>query len=152
MTTYADILELKPIKVINGFDNRMFSSWHIFDDKDEYRIRFADIEKENRVKCNTVAYYTEDGYRTYEIGYLTFDNVPVFVYYGCGRSGRDSYGHIVFDINLKKEVEIYITSFIEFDDWEIESAVDVNEDASWILDRYGIDLADAIKCGKDWLK
>lgn len=147
MTTFNDLLKLPVERVINGFDYRMTSNyWNFFKDKKQYdRYDNAALEDQDRVKTHYIKSHSFDGTREWNLGYLMFDDKPVMFFYSYGRGGTDGYGNAIVNSVLLSELDSYINTLCEWEDYEIESVYSLSDDANWITKFYDQDLFDAFK-------
>lgn len=143
--TFNDLLNMPIEKEEIGIDNRMFYHWKFFDDEYSHRIDSTRLEQDARVKVKFIKNFCFDGRRTWELGYLTFDDKPVFFFYASGRDGCDTYGRAIVDDVLSNELEKYIISLCSFEDWEIEKSYALSDDATWITEFYQQSLFDEFK-------
>ena len=143
--TFADLLKMPIESESIGFDHRMFYYWKFFDDNYSARMDNELLINQARVKTKVIKNFCFDGRRTWELGYLTFDDVPVFFFYAGGRDGCDTYGRAIVDDVLSNELEKYIISLCSFEEWEIDQTYTLDDDATWMTNFYQQFLFDEFK-------
>lgn len=143
--TFNDLLKM-PIELEQiGLDHRMFFNWNFFDDEYSSRLSYNRMNDEARIKTKFIKNFCFDGRRTWELGYITFDDKPVFFFNASGRDGCDNYGRAIINQSLLDDLEKYIISLCDFEDWEIENEYSLDDDATWMTNFYQQSLFDEFK-------
>lgn len=144
--TFNDLLKMPVVEVENIIHYRCFYYWKFFDDELELSSdENAIVIKEDRVKTKFIKNHCFDGRRTWELGYITFDDQPVMFFYAYGRDGLDGYGKAMINDHLYRDLIQYMKSLKDNEDFESDHIYDLDDDATWCTNFYGQSLFEEFK-------
>lgn len=143
--TFNELLSMTIERTENKLDYRFFQYWKFLDEDLGDRYNSERLEDEKRVKVNYIKDFCFDGRREWVLGYVMFDGHPTFFFYAYGRDGVDGYGHAVVDMPMMDTLNHYIKSLCTFEDYEITSVYNIDDDATFLTSFYGQSLFDEFK-------
>lgn len=138
--TFTDLLNM-PVEIVeNTIDYRCFQYWKFFSHDINERVNEPKLRDECRTKTHFIKHHCFDGRRTWELGYVTFDNQPAFFFQAYGREGLDGYGKAIVVQQTYEDLITYLNSLCTYEDYEVDINYSLYDDATWITNFYGQSL------------